>query len=77
MQIQANDSFSTGLQVCTEVLLYLASRMHQLAEGETLEFVSTDPNAADQIIPWAEMRGFDLLETTRIDETQTRYLIRR
>jgi len=75
--MQAKDSFSTGLEVCTEVLLYLASRMQQLTEGETFEFVSTDPNAAEQIIPWAEMRGYDLLDITRIDDTQTRYLIRR
>ena len=77
MNIQVDDTFSTGLEVCTEVLLYLASRMNQLAEGETLAFVSSDPNAANEIIPWVEMRGYTLIDITQIDDTHTQYLIRR
>jgi TusA-related sulfurtransferase len=77
MNIQANDSFSTGLEVCTEVLLYLALRMHQLADGEILAFVSSDPNAANEIIPWVEMRGYALIDIKQIDDSWTQYLIRR
>ena len=77
MTFHVNDSFEMGLEVCTEVLLYLSSRMQTLAQGDVLEFVSSDPNAATQIIPWAEMRAFELLDITQIDDTHTRYLIRR
>ncbi|HLA44148.1 MAG TPA: sulfurtransferase TusA family protein, partial [Aggregatilineales bacterium] len=71
------DSFSTGLAVCSEVMLYLASRMHRLKPGEVLEFISTDPDAAKELIPWVEMRGYTLLDVQQLEDQQTRFLIRR
>jgi len=77
MNIQPADSFSTGLEVCTEVMLFLASRMQKLAPGEVFEFISSDPNAANELIPWIEMRGFELLDFQEIADHQIRFLIRR
>ena len=77
MTIEPADSFATGLAVCSEVMLYLASRMHKLNPGDVLEFISTDPDAAAELIPWVEMRGYTLLDVQELDNQQTRFLIRR
>jgi len=71
------DHFATGFAVCSEVLLFLASRMLKLKSSEVLEFVATDPHAADAILPWIEMRGYILLEIQELEGNRTRFLIQR
>lgn len=75
--MQPADSFSTRLEVCYEVLLYLASRMQHLAPGETMEFVSCDPHAHTEILNWVELRDYELLEVEALPDGQTRFLMRR
>jgi TusA-related sulfurtransferase len=77
MDMQPADSFSTGLEVCYEVKLYLTSLMSQLAEGGVLEFISSDPHAVQELKPWAELRGYEILDIQPLDDTRTRFLIRR
>lgn len=71
------DSLSTSLEVCYEVLLLLAIRMQGLQPGDLLEFIAQDPNAADEIIPWVELREFELVSMEPLPNGQTRFLIRR
>jgi TusA-related sulfurtransferase len=77
MDIQPADSFSTKLEVCYEVKLYLTSLMAQLAEGEVLEFISSDPHAMEELEPWSELRGYEILDIQPLDDNRIRFLIRR
>lgn len=71
------EPFRCGLPVCYEVKLYLATRINQLAEGQVLEFISPDPNAAHELDDWAALRGYEIIDTQPLDNQQTRFLIRR
>lgn len=77
MQPELSDSFSTRLEVCYEILLYLAYRIQKLSTGEVLEFVACDPNAPQEVLPWIELRGYELLEMEHLADGQIRFLIRR
>jgi len=72
-----SDSFSTELEVCFEVLLYLASLMQQLPVGEVLTFTSTDPNAQHAVIEWVELRGYELLRIEARADGSTQFQLRR
>jgi len=72
-----HDSFATGLEICYEVLLYLSSRLARLAPGETLEFITSDPEAGDKIPPWCETRAYTLLSTQRLPDGRQGFLIRK
>lgn len=74
------DRFSSTMQVCYEILLYLNSRMGKLQPGEVLEFVTTDPGTQDEIPQWCELRGYTLLSVEQIAATpleQWRYTIQK
>ncbi len=71
------DAFSTGLDVCFEVLLYLSSRLARLKPGETLEFIARDPGAEDKIQDWCDMRGYTLQRTERLPDGRQRFLIQK
>jgi TusA-related sulfurtransferase len=76
----AADHFSSTLQVCYEILLYLNSRMVKLQPGEVLEFTTTDPGAQDEIPQWCELRGYTLLAREQVaaqPEPRWQYLIRK
>jgi TusA-related sulfurtransferase len=75
--IRADDSFATSLEICYEVLLYLSGRLYKLAPGQTLEFISSDPDAGGKIPGWAEARGYDLLEHSALPDGRQRFLIRK
>ncbi len=77
MVIQPNDSFSTQLEVCYEIKLYLATLLHRLEPGEVLEFISTDPNAQAELETWAVLRGHELVDIQPLDAQRTRFLIRK
>jgi|GEM_PF-3801198 len=70
-------SFSSGLEVCFEIKLFLASRIEPLEDGAVFEFISAHPNAKAEVEPWVYERGYDLLEVQDLDNNQTRFLIRR
>lgn len=74
---QPKAQFSTQLDVCYEIKLYLASLMHKLAPGDVLEFISTDPNAQYELEEWVTLRGHDLIESQPLDAHRTRFLIRK
>jgi len=59
------DLFESNLAVCYEVLLYLSSRLMRLPPGAPFTFVTADPNAAEAIPPWCDLRGFSLLSAQR------------
>ncbi len=69
------DAFSTGLDVCFEVLLYLSSRLARLKPGETLEFIARDPGAEDKIQSWCDVRGYTLQQSERLPDGRQRFLI--
>ena len=75
--MQPSESFSTELAVCYEVLLYLASRMAKLAPGETLEFISCDPQSRDEVTEWTALREYELLSVEDLSNGRIRFLIRR
>lgn len=77
MEIQPTEIFETRLEVCYEVMLYLAARLQKLAAGEVLAFVSSDPNARHVIPSWADERGFEVIDIQELELDQTRFLIRR
>jgi TusA-related sulfurtransferase len=79
-QISVNrpdDTFDTNLPVCYEILLYLSSRLARLTPGDTLEFVTGDPTAADKIPPWCDARDYILLEHQTLANSKQRFLISR
>ncbi len=71
------DAFSTGLDVCFEVLLYLSSRLARLKPGETLEFIARDPKAERRIQDWCDMRGYTLQLSERLPDGRQRFLIQK
>jgi TusA-related sulfurtransferase len=71
------DSFDSNLPVCYEILLYLASRMGKLEPGETLEFVTSDPTAADSIPEWTELRGYTLQTAETLDDQRLRFVLQK
>jgi TusA-related sulfurtransferase len=71
------DVFSTGLDVCFEVLLYLSSRLARLAPGETLEFIARDPASEDKIQQWCDLRGYTLQLSERLPDGRQRFLIQK
>lgn len=72
-----DDTFATGLPVCYELLLYLSSRLARLNAGETLEFITGDPESDDQIPPWCEARHYTLLDSQPLPDGRRRFLIRK
>ncbi len=71
------DIFSTGLDVCFEVLLYLSSRLARLNPGDTLEFIARDPQSEETIQSWCEMRGYTLQLSERLPDGRQRFLIQK
>ncbi len=71
------DTFASGLEICYEVLLYLSSRLSRLAPGETLEFVTADPEAKDKISSWCDARGYVLVGDQDLPDGRQRFLIRK
>lgn len=72
-----SETFSTNLEVCYEVLLYLSWLMQKLPAGETLEFIASDPNAENEIVEWVAMRGYELVAAKVLEDGKTRFVIRR
>ncbi len=73
----ADDSFCTNLAVCYEVLLYLSSRMAKLKIGQVLEFVTSDPSAAEKVPTWCDLRQFVLVDSYQLADGRQRFLIQR
>jgi TusA-related sulfurtransferase len=75
--IRADDTFATSLEICYEVLLYLAGRLYKLAPGQTLEFVTSDPTANEKIPAWIDAREYELLSMSALPDGRYRFLIRK
>lgn len=73
----ADDEFASNLQVCYEILLYLSSRLARLKPGETLSFVTSDPEAEDKIPEWCDARGYTLLSSGPSEDGRQRFLIQK
>jgi TusA-related sulfurtransferase len=71
------DSFSTGMQICYEVLLYLSSRLARLKPGDALEFITDDPEAGDKISDWCDARDYTLLGQETLSDGRQRFLIQK
>jgi TusA-related sulfurtransferase len=69
------ETFTSNLEICYEVLLYLASRMARLPAGEALEYISNDPEAAAKISAWCEAREFTLTCCERLPDDRWRFVI--
>jgi len=72
-----SDHFASDLQVCYEILLYLASRMAKLAPGELFEFVTRDAEAAETIPAWCETRDFTLRAADPLPDGRWRFVIQK
>lgn len=77
MNVQPNQQFSSKLPVCYELKLYLGFQLNRLAAGEIMEFISDDPAAEAEILPWLDLRGDELIEMQHLGDNQARFLIRR
>jgi TusA-related sulfurtransferase len=73
----ASDEFASNLQVCFEILLYLSSRLTRLKPGETLAYITSDPEAEDKIQSWCDERGYTLLESGPSEDGRQRFLIQK
>lgn len=73
----ADDTFDSNLEICYEILLYLSSRLARLAPGERLEFITGDPEAADKIPAWCDLRGYTLLESGPTPDQRQRFVIQK
>ena len=71
------DSFSTEMQICYEVLLYLSSRLARLKPGEVLEFITDDPEAGEKISDWCDARDYTLLGQESLPGGRQRFLIQK
>jgi TusA-related sulfurtransferase len=71
------DHFASNLEICYEILLYLASRMARLKPGERFEFVTGDVSAVEKIPDWCEMRGYTLLESGPSADGRQRFVIQK
>ncbi|MCE7946820.1 MAG: sulfurtransferase TusA family protein [Chloroflexi bacterium CFX4] len=71
------ETFASNLEICYEVLLYLASRMARLPAGEALEYLSGDPEAAAKISAWCEAREFTLVCSERLPDDRWRFVIKK
>lgn len=69
------ETFTSNLEICYEVLLYLASRMARLPDGEALEYISGDPDAAAKISAWCDARAFTLTCCERLPDDRWRFVI--
>ena len=75
--VNVTDSFVTTLELCYEILLYLASRMARLQPGERFEFITADPTATDKIPDWCDLRGFTLLDSGPAGNGRQRFIIQK
>ena len=76
-QPQIAGSFASNLEICYEILLYLASRMGRLKPGERFEYITSDADAAEKIPPWCDMRGYTLLESGPSTDGRQRFVIQK
>jgi TusA-related sulfurtransferase len=74
---RADDHFSTNLEICYEVLLYLAGRLAKLNAGQSLDFVSSDATAAEKVPTWVEQREFELVSQHALPDGRLRFVIRK
>jgi TusA-related sulfurtransferase len=73
----SDDTFTSDIEICYEVLLYLSSRLARLKSGDTLEFITGDPTADEKIPPWCELRDYTLLDNQLLSDGRRRFLIRK
>lgn len=66
---------ATGL-LCPEPVMLLHNRIRDMAAGETVQVLATDPSTARDIPRFCLFLGHDLLQQDQIDE-QYRYLLRK
>ncbi len=69
------DTFDSNLEICYEILLYLAARLARLRFGEGFEYTTSDPDAPEKIAAWCEVRGFPLLLCESLSDGRSRFLI--
>ena len=66
---------ATGL-LCPEPVMLLHNRIRDIAVGETLQIVATDPSTERDIPKFCAFLGHELLQQETVDE-QYHYLIRK
>lgn len=71
------DSFTSNLEICYEILLYLSGRLARLQPGEVLEYITSDPDAEEKITTWCDQRDYALLEVSTLPDGRSRFLIRK
>jgi TusA-related sulfurtransferase len=72
-----DDTFTSNIEICYEILLYLSSRLSRLKPGENFEFITGDPTASDKIPPWCDARDYTLISSTILPDGRQRFLIQK
>ncbi len=76
MSVQADHILdATGL-ICPEPVMLLHNRIRDMAEGETLLVLATDPSSTRDIPKFCSFLGHQLLRQEELDG-QYRYLLRK
>lgn len=76
MSVQADHTLdATGL-ICPEPVMLLHNRIRDMAEGETLLVLATDPSSTRDIPKFCSFLGHQLLRQEELDG-QYRYLLRK
>jgi tRNA 2-thiouridine synthesizing protein A len=66
---------ATGL-LCPEPVMLLHNRIRDMAVGETLQVLATDPSTERDIPRFCTFLGHELLQRERVDD-EYRYLLRK
>ena len=66
---------ATGL-LCPEPVMLLHNRIRDIAAGETLQLLATDPSTERDIPRFCTFLGHELLQQERVDDPY-RYLLRK
>ena len=76
MSIQADETLdATGL-FCPEPVMLLHNKMRDMASGEVLQVLATDPSTERDIPKFCGFLGHELLEVSELDGCY-RYLLRK
>ncbi len=64
-------------QSCPGPLVSLARSLKDVAAGDLIELLATDPGSKSDVPSWANMSGNELLEAIELDDASYRYVIRK
>jgi len=64
-------------QACPGPLVALAKALRDVAQGDLLELLSTDPGSRSDVPSWSTISGNELLEAETLGDGTFRYVVRK